>query len=112
MRTMLASLVLIAALSAACPKNTGNSGTSQQPVTASDDAGATAGSGGDTNAKAEEEACVDAYLASKNLDKYGHPDGTMYMGGTPLFDERTGERKDRLEYGYSRQPEAKAKCHK
>jgi hypothetical protein len=59
-----------------------------------------------------EEACVDAWLKARSLDKYGHPEGTMYAGGTPLFDERTGETRERLPYVYSRQPEAKAACAK
>jgi hypothetical protein len=34
----------------------------------------------------------------------------MYAGGTPLFDERTGERKDRIAYVLERQPEARRAC--
>ena len=34
----------------------------------------------------------------------------MYMGGTPLFDERTGERTDRLVFVYRRHAEARAAC--
>ncbi|MGA9521581.1 MAG: hypothetical protein WBV82_08965 [Myxococcaceae bacterium] len=56
------------------------------------------------------EACVDAWLNERKLDSYGHPEGTMYTGGTPLFDERTGEQKDRLEYVFGRHPEARAAC--
>ena len=57
-----------------------------------------------------EEACVDRWLAARGLDPYGHPRGTMYTGGTPLFDERTGERVDRLQYVYKRQPLAREAC--
>ncbi|HVR69797.1 MAG TPA: hypothetical protein VMT87_03045 [Vicinamibacteria bacterium] len=57
-----------------------------------------------------EAACVDRWLAARGLDPYGHPRGTMYTGGTPLFDERTGERVDRLQYVYKRQPLARAAC--
>ena len=56
------------------------------------------------------EACVDAWLREKKLDPYGHPEGTMYAGGTPLFDERTGERKDRLAYVLERHPDARSVC--
>lgn len=41
---------------------------------------------------------VDEWLSQQRLDQYGNPEGTFYAGGTPLFDERTGERIDRLEY--------------
>jgi hypothetical protein len=58
----------------------------------------------------EEEDCVDRWLAEHNLDRYGHPRDTMYAGGTPLFDERTGESTDRLEYVYKRHPEARKAC--
>ena len=60
--------------------------------------------------RAAEEACVDKWLAERRLDPYGSPEGTLYSGGTPLFDERTGERVDRLDYVYKRQPLARAAC--
>ncbi len=56
------------------------------------------------------ESCVDAWLAERSLDRYGHPQGTMYMGGTPLFDERTGESTPRLEYVFRKHPDAHAAC--
>ncbi|MDP3963860.1 MAG: hypothetical protein Q8Q39_05185 [bacterium] len=31
------------------------------------------------------------WLAAENLNEYGDPQGTFYAGGTPLFDEKTGE---------------------
>ena len=34
----------------------------------------------------------------------------MYMGGTPLFDERTGESRERLDFVYDRHPDAKKAC--
>jgi hypothetical protein len=57
-----------------------------------------------------QEACVDQWLKSHKLDRYGNPEGTMYTGGTPLFDERTGESRDRMEYVFDRQPEAQKTC--
>ena len=60
--------------------------------------------------RAEEEACVDRWLAERKLDRYGSPAGTMYTGGTPLFDERTGRSIDRLDYVYGKHPEARAAC--
>jgi hypothetical protein len=62
--------------------------------------------------RAAQESCVDTWLGTKKLDRYGHPEGTMYAGGTPLFNEATGESRDRLEYVYERQPEAKQACAK
>ena len=56
------------------------------------------------------EACVDRWLNAQKLDAYGHPEGTMYAGGTPLFDEQTGERTDRLTYVFGRHPEAREAC--
>ena len=70
------------------------------------DAGATQALAG----RESTEACVDRWLEEHKLDRYGHPEGTMYAGGTPLFNEATGETRDRLEYVYERQPEAKKAC--
>ena len=61
-------------------------------------------------ARAREEKCVDRWLAERKLDPYGSPEGTMYAGGTPLFNEATGRHIDRLDYVYRKHPEAKAAC--
>jgi len=61
-------------------------------------------------ARAAVESCLDKWLNGKKMDRYGHPEGTMYMGGSPLFNEATGESKDRLEYVFARQPEARKAC--
>lgn len=58
----------------------------------------------------DEESCVDQWLAARKLDSYGAPKGTMYIGGTPLFDESTGKTTPRLEHVYARRPEAKKAC--
>ena len=58
----------------------------------------------------QEAKCLDRWLAERKLDPYGSREGTMYAGGTPLFDERTGRRVDRLEYVYKKHPEARAAC--
>jgi hypothetical protein len=34
----------------------------------------------------------------------------MYAGGSPLFDERTGERTERLAFVYGRHAAARAAC--
>jgi len=56
------------------------------------------------------ESCVDRWLEARKLDRYGHEAGTMYAGGTPLFNEATGETRDRMEYVFERQPEARKAC--
>jgi hypothetical protein len=57
-----------------------------------------------------QENCLDKWLTEKKMDRYGHPEGTMYAGGSPIFNERTGESRDRLEYVYERLPEARKAC--
>jgi hypothetical protein len=72
--------------------------------------------GGSTTANLSEaerqaqESCLDKWLKGQKLDRYGNAEGTMYAGGTPLFDERTGESRDRLDFVYSNHPEAKKAC--
>jgi hypothetical protein len=34
----------------------------------------------------------------------------MYAGGSPIFNEMTGEARERLDYVYERQPEAQKTC--
>jgi hypothetical protein len=63
--------------------------------------------GGD---RAKVESCVDRWLQENKMDTFGHPEGTMYAGGSPLFNEATGESKDRLEYVFSRNPKARDAC--
>jgi hypothetical protein len=106
--------------SGAAPSDGMQTGTSRGAVTSTGDAGmADAGTpDGGTRAMAPaggasreaQEACVDKWLKANKLDKYGHDEGTMYAGGTPLFDERTGESRDRLDYVYERKPEARKAC--
>ncbi|QDE69079.1 hypothetical protein BHS07_20690 [Myxococcus xanthus] len=67
-----------------------------------------AGSGSTT--RAAQEACVDTWLQKQGLDAYGNPEGSMYAGGTPLFNERTGEQIDRLDFIFKNKPEARQAC--
>lgn len=46
----------------------------------------------------EEKPKLEAWLAWKDLNMYGDAKDTVYKGGTPLFDEATGEAIDRYEY--------------
>lgn len=66
--------------------------------------------GAGSTARAAQEACVDSWLQKQGLDAYGNPEGSMYAGGTPLFNERTGEQIDRLDFIYKNKPEARQAC--
>ena len=47
----------------------------------------------------DEKRQIDTWLLEgDDLDEFGNPRGTMYTGGTPLFDESAGRRVDRYEY--------------
>jgi hypothetical protein len=50
---------------------------------------------------------IDAWLAAHadSLNQYGDPIGTMYTGGTPLFDETTGATIDRYTYIVRKHPD-------
>src|SRR5262249_58151100 len=39
---------------------------------------------------AEQAACAEKWLAGHGVDDYGKPQGTMYAGGHPHLDEKTG----------------------
>lgn len=53
----------------------------------------------------EEKRQVDRWIAANDLNDYGDSKHTMYTGGTPLFNERTGEYIDRYDYILSRHPD-------
>lgn len=123
MNRHLATLVLLAAFAAGCHNNAKSArgpDSGQQARAATQDGSdasgqahaptAHPGGAAGTDPRAQEEACVDEWLAQKKLDPYGNAEGTMYMGGTPLFDERTGERTDRLTFIYRSHAEARQKC--
>ncbi|HEX5745687.1 MAG TPA: hypothetical protein VFZ09_05555 [Archangium sp.] len=120
MRHALA-LLAVALLATGCPKKTGENQPADNP--SANDAGPQTGSTGATltaptnagpkgqgDTQATTEACVDRWLQEHKLDRYGNAEGTMYAGGTPLFNEATGESRDRLEYVFARQPEARKAC--
>ena len=46
----------------------------------------------------QQKKYLDDMIKKKGLNEFGDPKGTVYMGGTPLFDEMTGTRRDRYEY--------------
>jgi hypothetical protein len=99
----LVPLVLAAALGSGSTCNSETS--SAQPDTSHSTAPA-------PTAGVEEAKCVDGWLEQNHLDQYGSKPGTMYVGGTPLFDEASGKTTDRLAYIYQNHPEAKTACHK
>ena len=46
----------------------------------------------------QERTQIDAWIGENDLNQYGDPKETAYAGGTPLFNEATGETTDRYEY--------------
>ncbi|MBI3910954.1 MAG: hypothetical protein HY320_08480 [Armatimonadetes bacterium] len=48
---------------------------------------------------------IDRWIKEKGLNPYGDPPDTVYAGGSPLFDMRTGQTRDRYEYILERHPE-------
>jgi hypothetical protein len=59
---------------------------------------------------AAQQACVDTFLAGHGLDAFGSPQGTMYPGGTPLFDETTGRSVTRQDYLAQHHPDVLRSC--
>jgi hypothetical protein len=55
-------------------------------------------------------SCVDLWLTQRELNQYGDPVGTLYAGGTPLFDEKTGKTTNRMVYLVSKHPELQQAC--
>jgi len=48
---------------------------------------------------------IDLWIERNGLNLYGDPQGTLYIGGTPLFDEASGKLWDRYELVLARHPE-------
>jgi hypothetical protein len=48
---------------------------------------------------------INRWIVANEFNEYGDPQGTVYLGGTPLFDESTGDTRDRYEYILSHHPE-------
>ena len=46
----------------------------------------------------EEKQFIESWILKNNLNQYGDPKDMVYIGGTPLFDESTGESIDKYEY--------------
>jgi len=56
------------------------------------------------------QSCLDRQLAAKGLNPFGDPTDMMYAGGSPLFNEKTGESTPREQYVYSRHPDIARAC--
>ncbi len=56
------------------------------------------------------QSCIDRQLAEKGLNPFGDPEGTMYAGGTPLFDEKTGRTLPREQYVLAKRPDIARAC--
>ena len=49
---------------------------------------------------------IDAWIKAENRNEFGDKQGTVYAGGSPLFNEfAPGPAKDRYEYILERHPE-------
>jgi len=46
----------------------------------------------------EQKEKIDNWLEANNLNRYGDSADAIYTGGTPLFNEATGESLDRFDY--------------
>ena len=46
----------------------------------------------------EQEAEIDSWLEKNNFNRYGDAKNAVYIGGTPLFDEKTGQSFERYSY--------------
>ena len=48
---------------------------------------------------------IEKWIKDNDLNKYGDPADTFYIGGTPLFDEKTGEKMSRFDYIAKKHPD-------
>ncbi len=54
---------------------------------------------------AKEKTKIDQWIIENDLNQYGDPKNTVYLGGTPLFNEITGGTIDRYEYILKNHPD-------
>jgi len=52
---------------------------------------------------------IDLWLKTNGYNRYGDAKDTYYNGGTPLFDEASGETKERYEYIIEHHPDILSK---
>ena len=53
----------------------------------------------------EEKGLIETWIVENDLNQYGDSKDTVYTGGTPLFNERTGESIDKYEYILENHPD-------
>lgn len=53
----------------------------------------------------EEKERIDQWLEDNNLNRYGDSARAIYPGGTPLYNEKTGESINRFDYILDRYPD-------
>jgi len=53
----------------------------------------------------EEKQKIDRWIITNNRNLYGDPKDTVYLGGTPLFNEATGQSLDKYEYIITKYPD-------
>ena len=53
----------------------------------------------------EEKQQIERWIEENGLNEYGDSKGTVYAGGTPLFNEKTGKSIDRYEYVLRKHPD-------
>ena len=53
----------------------------------------------------QQKKWIDETIAKRGLNQYGDPKGTIYAGGTPLFNEMTGRTTDRYDYIVKNHPD-------
>ena len=51
-----------------------------------------------TEISATEKQKIETWILENDLNQYGDSKNMFYTGGTPLFNEKTGERIDKYEY--------------
>jgi hypothetical protein len=52
-----------------------------------------------------EKQAIDAWLEKKGLNRYGDSPNAVYTGGTPLFNEKTGQPTERYSYILNKFPD-------
>ena len=52
---------------------------------------------------------IDQWIREQGTNEFGDPKGTVYAGGTPLFDELTGRTRDRYDYILKKHPELRSR---
>jgi hypothetical protein len=53
----------------------------------------------------EQKKYIDDRIKKEGLNQFGDPKDTVYAGGSPLFDMRTGKTKDRYEHIVKKHPD-------